>query len=256
MERIKITLLIGVVILSFISSTACRKARVEEAEPVPEPAKAEISQEELTAAVPELRELHEVVYPLWHNAFPEKDYELIKELLPQAEELTTKLDAADLPGILRDKQQAWDENKAFLKDSLLKLKEASQAGNEQEMLNQTEAFHSGFERLVRTIRPVVSELDDFHKEMYKLYHYHAPQYDIEEIRAVVLAMQEKIVPLKEVTMPARLAERQDDFDRAVEELETAVRELAEVVQKDDKDLVLQVVEKVHTAYQNTEKIFD
>ena len=70
--------------------------------------KPEITQEELTATVPELRELHEVIYPLWHNAYPEKDYALIKELLPQAESLTAKLDAAKLPGILRDKQEAWD----------------------------------------------------------------------------------------------------------------------------------------------------
>jgi hypothetical protein len=219
-------------------------------------AKADVAQEELKATVPELMDLHEVVYPLWHSAFPEKDYELIKELLPQAESLTAKLDSAKLPGILRDKQKAWDQGKEFLQSALDKLKKAVETDDKEEMLKQVEIFHSGFERLVRTIRPVVSELEAFHQELYKLYHYHAPSYDLDKIQADVEAMQEKLPPLKQVQLPGRLSQSQSDFNNCVQELESAVSALAESVKKRKKEAILKNVENVHSAYQKTLQIFD
>lgn len=240
---------------SLLFVSACKGEKPLQ-EKIQQEAKPEVTQEELTAAVPELSELHEVVYPLWHSAFPEKDYVLIKELLPQVESLTAKLDAAELPGILRDKQEAWDQGKDYLQSSLKNLKTAVESEDKEEMLKQVEAFHSGYERLVRIIRPVVSELEAFHKEMYRLYHYYAPSYDLEGIRTVVQAMQDKLPPLKQVQLPSRLATKQSEFDSAVQELENRVKELAEAVEKEKKESILEAVEKVHTSYQKTEHIFD
>jgi len=230
-----------------ISTVSCQ----QEATP-----QAEVTQEELSTSVPELSEMHDVVYPLWHTAFPDKDFALIKELLPQMDAMTQKLDEAELPGILREKQTVWDEGKQALKSTLEQLHQAVDGDNQEEMLKQTEAFHSAYESLVRTIRPLVAELDAFHQELYKLYHYHSPNEDLEAMRQTVATMLEKIVPLKSVQLPSRLAERQAEFDEAVGALDTELNLLAEVVKTNKKKEIAEAVEKVHTAYQNTEKIFN
>jgi len=248
--------LVLLVLFCFFSVFSCQKAEESRSEETQQTLQEVASEEELTAFVPELGELHEVIYPLWHSAFPDKDYDLIKELLPQAESLTEKLDEAVLPGILRDKQEAWNVGKENLKSALGALKRAVDTGDQQGILDQTEAFHAGFERLVRTIRPVIPELDVFHKEMYKLYHYSTPNYDLENIRINVQSMQEKLIPLKQAQLPKRLADRQGEFEAAVIELETAVNELAEIMMKDDKEKILEAVERAHTAYQKVEHIFD
>ncbi len=218
--------------------------------------KPECTQEELEASVPALNDLHEVVYPLWHTAYPQKDYDMIEQLLPQADELTAKLDDAKLPGILRDKQAAWDERKASLKTALVKLHEAVNADNEEQMLEQTEAFHSAFEMLVRTIRPIAPELEAFHQELYKLYHYYAPQYDLDQIRAAAAAMQEKLPALKQAELPKRVADRKKDFDVAVADLEAAVNELSGIAKTGDKEKVLGAVEKTHAAYVRAQGVFE
>jgi hypothetical protein len=241
--------------LALVFVSACQQAEKAEQETTQQEAPVEITQEELSAAVPELNDLHEIVYPLWHTAFPEKDYELIQELLPQAEALTAKVDEAQLPGILRDKLEVWEKGKENLKSTLKDLRMAVDSDDKEGMLKHTEAFHAGFEYLFRTIRPVVAELDAFHKEMYKLYHYYMPNYELEEIRNAVLAMKEKLVPLKEVELPSRLADRQEDFNTAVLELEAAVNELTKTAETDNKDEILKAVEKAHTAYQKAEHIF-
>jgi hypothetical protein len=218
--------------------------------------KPEMSVEELDADVPALHDLHGVVYPLWHDAYPEKDYAMIKELLPEADSMTQKLDEAELPGILRDKKPDWDRGKDNLKNSLQALHRAVDENNQDDMLTQVEAFHSAFEKLVRIIRPVVPELEAFHQEMYKLYHYYMPNYALDNIRMTVTAMKEKLMPLKQVQLPQRLAEKQGLFDASVQELETHLNSLSEAVEQDDEDLIRDAVEKVHTAYQKTEAVFD
>ncbi len=255
MKKLGTLFAIGLTALAVCMLFACQKAKQEQAGGESAPA-AEISDAELAASVPELGALHEVVYPLWHSAYPEKDYALIKELLPRADTLVAALDAAPLPGILRDKQQDWADKKANLKETLANLHAAAAAGNEAEMLAQTEAFHAAYEQLVRAIRPVVPALESFHQEMYKLYHYYAPAYDLAQIRAAAAAMQTKIAPLKEAALPKRLADRQADYQLAVQELETCVAEFAETAKKDSKEEILAAVERVHTAYQKTEKLFD
>ena len=218
--------------------------------------KPEMSKEELDADVPALDDLHGVVYPLWHDAYPEKDYALIKELLPEADSLTRQLDEAELPGILRDKKPEWEKGKENLKNSLQALHRAVDENNQDDMLTQVEAFHSAFERLARIIRPVVPELEAFHQEMYKLYHYYMPNYELDNIRLAVTAMQEKLMPLKEVQLPQRLAERQGQFDIVVQELELSLNSLTEAVKNDDEELIKEAVENVHTAYQKAQSIFD
>ena len=233
--------------LGLICSTACTQGEKAAEEPAEDPVSQEITQEELTAAVPELSKLHEVIYSFWHTAYPNKDFALVEELLPQADELTAKLDESELPGILRDKQAAWDEGKAALKESLAALHTAVEAEDQEAILKNLESFHSGYERLVRTIRPLVAELDAFHQEIYKLYHYHAPSFDLANIRLTAAAMLEKMEPLKAVELPGRLSDRKEAFDQAVLDLDAAARELVEIAEGDDKEAILLAVEKAHTA---------
>lgn len=249
-------LAIGLVILALCLAFACQKKGQEQGTAEKTVPSGEISQDEITASVPTLGDLHEVIYPLWHSAYAEKNYALIKELLPRADSLVARLDAAELPGILREKQQEWGDKKASLKETLSKLHEAASANNEAEMLSQVETFHAVYEQLVRTVRPVVPALDSFHQEMYKLYHYYAPAYDLAQMRATAEAMVAKIPPLKEAELPKRLADRQADYTSAVLELEACVVDFAEIVKTDAKEKIMESVEKVHAAYQATEKIFD
>jgi hypothetical protein len=255
MDQLKRVFLIGLVCAGLCLALFSPNAACAHAAAADSAKHTECTDEELQASVPALKDLHEVVYPLWHTAYPNKDYALVKELLPQADELTAKLDAAKLPGILRDKQADWDKGKATLKAALKDLHAAAEANNEEAMLKQTEAFHSAYEQLVRTIRPVAPELDAFHQELYKLYHYYMPAYDLAKMREAVAAMQEKIPPLKKAELPKRVADRKEQFVAAVAVLDAAVAELAKTIQGDDKDAILKAVEKAHSAYVKTEEVF-
>jgi hypothetical protein len=216
----------------------------------------EISAAEVTAEVPELDAVHELMYPLWHDAFPDKDYDAIRELVPQFEPLLAAVDSVQLPGILRDKQEPWDEGKVVMLAAFAGLKETAAAGDNERMLGHTEAFHMAYEQLVRVIRPVVPELAAFHQELYRLYHYYNPTNDLAKIQETVAAMADKMEPLRAATLSGRVADRQADFDAAVTALGEQVRELAQALETADREALQAALEAVHTAYMAVETLFD
>ena len=244
--RIRSLVVVSAVAASFMVSVACQ----EESGSVPEVAEAE-----LTASVPELRAVHEFMQPLWHDAFPARDFDAIRELVPQFEPSLEALDAVELPGILRDKQAAWDEGKANLISAFQGLKSAAEAGNEAEMLGYAETFHMGYEGLVRLIRPPSPEMYAFHQSLYSLYHHYGPGYDLEKIGYAAQSMAAGIAPLQGVELPDRLADQQDQYETVVTELGEAVEALIATLENPSRADVEAAIEAVHSAYAEMEGIY-
>ena len=73
---------------------------------------------ETKSEVPELSAFHEIIYPIWHTAYPSKDVKALRGFVPQINELASKIYAAKLPGILREKEAVWKEGVAQLKKAV------------------------------------------------------------------------------------------------------------------------------------------
>ena len=226
-------------------------ACASETESVPE-----ISDSEITAEVPELSAVHELMYPLWHDAFPNQNYDSIRTLVPLFEPLVAAVDSVQLPGILRHKQEGWDAGKAVMLSSFEGLKQAIETDDNEALLSHTEAFHLGYEQLVRMIRPLVPELESFHQELYKLIHYYGPANDNQLMDEAVAAMTEKLAPLGQATLPERLSENQSAFEAGVEVLAARVTDLDEALDGSDGEAIQAAIDALHSAYGALEGLFE
>lgn len=216
----------------------------------------EVPADELTAAVPELERVHDFMQPLWHDAFPQRDFEAIQALVPQFEPTLAALDSAQLPGILRDKTESWNQGKADLMSSFQDLKTAAAAGDEEGMLGSAEAFHRSYEGLVRLIRPVVPAMDAFHQHLYGLYHYYGPGYDMEKIWGAAQAMAETVPDLLEAELPSRVQDRQERFRELAVALGDQVDSLLAALEDPTREEVEVAIEEVHSAYAAMEALFN
>lgn len=216
----------------------------------------EVPEAELAGDVPELSAVHEFMQPLWHDAFPNRDFEKIQELVPEFEPTLAALAEVELTGILQDKQEEWAEGKANLMAAFEGLKGAAEAGNEEEMLGYAETFHMGYEGLVRLIRPIVPELEVVHQHLYGIYHYYGPGYDLEKIGNTAREMEAAIPALQAAELPSRLADHQEEFDAGVVRLDEAVNALLATLEDPSRDAVEADIEAVHSAYAAIEGIFD
>ena len=216
----------------------------------------EVPAEEILPEVAELDAVHEVMAPMWHEAFPGRDIAAIQASVPEFEPLLLGLESAALPGILQDKQGEWDDGKSRLMAAFQGLKAAAEAGDEEGILAAAEAFHMSYEGMVRIIRPVVPELDAFHRYLYGVYHYYGPGYDLERIREQADQMAAALPPLQAADLPSRLEDKQREFESLVAELGGQLAILLMALEDPTREDVEAAIESVHTAYQAVEAIFD
>ncbi|MBP7148736.1 MAG: hypothetical protein KBD01_14475 [Acidobacteria bacterium] len=212
---------------------------------------------ETKAEVPELFEFHEVIFRIWHEAWPAKDTALLASLLPEVEKGAAQVAAAELPGILREKKTDWAAGVEKLNASVAAYRAAVERKDDPALLGAAEDLHRHFEGLVRVIRPVTKEIGAFHEALYPLYHYHLPAMDVAAIRADAKALAERVAAVDQAAAPQRLApEKKGAFEEARARLSASVAALQPVVAGDDQEKIRAAVEQVHSDYVKLEAVFD
>jgi hypothetical protein len=207
--------------------------------------------------VPELDAFHKPIYTLWHTAWPAKDVDQLKKLLPDVEAAYAKLAVAKLPGILRDKQASWDENLKSLTSSMEDYRTTVAANDTAGILKATEAVHMNYEKMIRVVRPVTKELDAFHQVLYMIHHYYIPEYNVAKLKDSADSLEVKMAALKSAELPKRLAAKNEAYTKSRNALAESVTRFVEGVRADkDKTAVVMLEEILHTRYMMVEKVFE
>lgn len=211
--------------------------------------------EETESTVKELSEFHEIIYPIWHTAYPEKDYAALREYVPEVNRLAKNVFNAKLPGILRDKKAKWDEGLEQLKKAVEDYNKTAAGEDNQALLDAAEVLHAKFEMMIRLIRPVLKEIDEFHKVLYVVYHKYLPNKEFDKIKSVSDDFILKAEAITKATLPKRLEAKTDEFATAAKELLEASKKLKMTCATEEADAVEKAVDFLHTKYQSLEKIF-
>jgi hypothetical protein len=207
------------------------------------------------AQVPALDTFHEVIYRIWHEAWPKKDAAMLQKLLPEVEKGIDAVAAAPLPGILREKKTAWEEGVKKLQGAGAEYKAAAAAKNDAKLLAAAETLHSRFEGLMRAIRPAMKELDDFHATLYMLYHYYLPKYEIDKIKSSAAELKLKMAALNAAQLPERLKQKATEFQSARTKLSQSVDSLEAALKTNRKKTIQTAIEAMHSNYQALDKVF-
>jgi hypothetical protein len=218
---------------------------------------AQEKEHETSSEVKELGEFHEVIYQIWHTAWPQKDIKLLISLLPDVEEKGAKIIQAQLPGILRDKKPKWDEGVKKFMMFIGDYRKAAANKDSVGLLNAAEKVHMQFEMLAKVIKPVTKEVDAFHQVLYMLYHYYMPENQFDKIKEAAAQLKEKSDALIKSTLPEKQKARFEKFDKARNELATAVEGLNKVVAEgNNKEKINNAVDAVHSKYEELEQVFN
>lgn len=211
---------------------------------------------ETSAQIPVLHRFHEIIFPMWHKAWPEKNTAMLIELLPDIKNYRDSISEVRLPGILRDKQDAWKKGVEKLRTIVVGYEHASSTGDTAALLDAAEQLHAQYEVLVRITRPVLKELDAFHQALYMLYHHHMPDWNLEEIATTTIALKERMVALSNAVLPERLKRKEQEFIDARTRLAASVASLDGSLAARDREAFTSQVESMHSDYQALEAIFD
>jgi hypothetical protein len=218
------------------------------AQPAPKP-------EDLKASVPALDAMHEVIMPLWHDAWPAKDVKTMAAMLPRIEKHVAAVNKAELPMVLRDKKAAWVAGVDDLKRTAAAYRTAVEAGDNDGLLKAAEKLHAQYEALVKIVRPVLKEMEDFHATLYVLYHYQMSPFQPEKAAESVRTLKVKMDALNAAALPDRLKAKTEAFNTKRDRLSASIDELVALLDGKDAARIKAAIEIMHAQYENLEKVF-
>lgn len=212
--------------------------------------------QETESRVPELEAFHEIIYPIWHTAYPEKDIAALKGYGPEVERLAAAVYGAKLPGILRDKAAKWQAGVAELRKAVEGYRAAAAGTDDRALLDAAELLHARYELLVRTIRPVLKEMDEFHKSLYVIFHKLLPEKKFDEVRAAAEDLKAKAEAVAAAELPKRLEARADRFRAAAAALDSAADALVGASLGGSDEALEKAALGLHERYLELERTFD
>jgi hypothetical protein len=213
---------------------------------------------EITASVPELNDFHEIIYPMWHNAYPAKDISALKGFVPQIKTSIAAINKAELPGILKDKETDWNKQLNELNSAAEDYYSAAEKNDDKALLDAAEKLHYNYEMMNRVIRPAIQELYEYHQILYVIYHKLYPEKKYDEMIPMVNEMalkSEALVKYPQDKLKRRLGDKTALFDAASMELYKSTLSLKEALTNDDPRKKDEAIQQVHAGYQKLESVF-
>ena len=207
------------------------------------------------SSVPELENFHQVIYPIWHTYYPAKDYSALRTYDTEVNKLAEKIYSSKLPGILRDKKEKWDNGINEFKIAVNEYSRQVKNNDDALLLKSVEALHTKYENLVKIIRPVLKEIEQFHKVLYVIYHTHLPEKNYDKIKQLSNELIANAEAITQASLPVRLANKEKDFKTAANSLLKATKELQTAAGNENSNKIDQAVEVVHSHYQALEELF-
>ncbi len=212
--------------------------------------------DETQARVPALEAFHDIIYPIWHTAYPGKDYAALRGYAAEVKNLAQKIFEAKLPGILREKKEKWESGLAEFRKAVEDYAAAASSGTDEAVWNAAEVLHARYEMLVRIVRPALGEMDEFHRELYVIFHKHLPAKDFAAIKAASPLLVQKAEALAQAALPKRIETRQEAFRQAAQALLEAAKALGLACAGNDPSAIDKAVNEVHARYQALDKVFE
>ncbi len=211
---------------------------------------------EVSTSVPELTKFHDVIMPMWHTAYPAKDYAALRKISKDVETGVAKIAAAKLPGILHEKQAAWDKGIAELKAAGAAYVKAAAGTDDKALLLAAENLHTVYEAQGQIIRPVVPEMNEFHQTLYVVQHTFVPEKKWGEVCKVSGELQTKAEAVAKATLPKRVEAKGEAFKKETAQLVADAKALVAACKANQPAGIEKATDTLHSRYESLGKIFE
>jgi len=251
-ESLSIVGLVGVLcvlIISIFLAGCGKKTEIKEEEKTP-------VTEMKKPGVTGIREFHQVLYPVWHDYFPQGDFQSIRKAIPEFKEATKILTQAELPQFYHNVKDDFEAKRKNLALSVEKMESVAQTGDDKELAKAVEEMHTSFERMARVLAPRIRELEQFHLVLYPLWHQAMPNKDYQAIKAAVPPLESKMEALMQAQLSRRFSGIESQFVEKREALRLSVKDLAEVCRQNKDDKMIDKLTVMHDAYRELDQVFE
>jgi hypothetical protein len=212
--------------------------------------------QDVSTSVPQLEKFHDVIMPMWHTAYPAKDYAALRKIAPDVQAGVAKIAAVKLPGILHEKEAAWAKGVAELKAAAAAYAKAAAGADDKALLVAAENLHTVYEAQGQIIRPVVPEMNEFHKTLYVVQHSYVPEKKWADVCKASPDLLTRAEALSKATLPKRVEAKADAFTKESAALVADAKALVAACKANQPAGIEKATGALHSRYEGLGKIFD
>ncbi len=212
--------------------------------------------QEPSTTVPALDKFHEVIMPMWHTAYPAKDAAALRKISKDVESGVAAIAGAKLPGIFREKEAAWAKGLVELKAAGAGYVKAAAGTDDQALLKAAERLHTAYEAQGQILRPVMPEMDAFHKTLYVVQHTYVPEKNWTAVCKVSADLHTKATAVAAATLPKKLEGKAAAFKTESAQLVADAGALVSACKATPMVGVEKATDALHSRYEGLTKIFE
>jgi len=179
-------------------------------------------------------DFHHLMAPVWHNAWPEKDYETLLAAGPKFEKLFVAI--AEMEPKLKTEKR----NKIFIKKreafakAVQLFADACKAGDKEKAYELMPNLHDTFEMAASSLLPLhYPEFDGFVISFNMLNENHIPSNNIDGINGTVETLVAKLDGLTAESIPSELNDKKPAMVKEFSKIKKMVAKLQECCDKKD-----------------------
>ncbi len=198
-----------------------------------------------------MEDFHQVLMPLWHESYPKKDFQTIRD---KSKELQQKLMALIRVPPSADLSQDEEKMREFLSKRqefaflVTQVNQAAKDEPDSTLALAFESMHWAYEELAKFFTVQIEELDQFHETLYFLWHKALPERDYQAIKDTTPVLKTEVDSLMKTPLPSVCKIKSEEFDKGKAALKDAVYQLAETCDKGTEDEIDASLKAVHDRF--------
>jgi len=179
-----------------------------------------------------LEDFHSVLAPMWHEAYPIKDFKSIREQAPMFRQKLMALIVIPAPdNMTQEKREAFFTKRQELAFYVDQYEKAAADSTDSALAASFEKMHWGYEELDKVFMVEIKQLDSFHETLYYLWHKALPAKDYKAVKSTMPVLKAEMDSLMLVKLPGSCYDIKEDFEAKRTALKDAVYQLVDICQK-------------------------
>ncbi len=198
-----------------------------------------------------LEDFHQVLVPLWHESFAQKDFKTIREKAPLLNDKLMILLRVQPPSELQQDEEKFRDflgKRQELAFQVTQVNLAAKDGPDSALASAFEKMHWAYEEVDKVFAEPIKELDSFHETLYFLWHKALPERDYEAIRKTAPVLKAEADSLAKVTLPQGCKVKKEEFDKKAAALKDAVYQFADKSEKGTEEEIDQSLKTLHDRF--------
>jgi hypothetical protein len=198
-----------------------------------------------------LEDFHQVMAPLWHESFSEKDFEAIREKAPLLNDKLMVLLRVQAPAGLQQDEEKYRDflgKRQELAFQVTQVNLAAKDGPDSTLASAFEKMHWAYEELGKVFAEPIKELDSLHETLYFLWHKALPERDYKAIKETAPVLKAEADSLMKAPVPQRCAEKKDEFDKRRTALKDAIYQFAAKCESGSEEEIDEALKGAHERF--------